>query len=454
MQSHKDLKEASRNISGTTDIDREEAAIDALLTRETERIQAASALAAVARRHAGKLLGGPAASATAASSHAAADADFQTLVRQELHVARGHAIVETEKRARRASVEMAEAAEAAARASISESLRTGRPFTSQSAGRGSRRGSGGGAAGAASGRRGSVASVAESLVSAIEAGDADGMDALFEMGPEGSRLDGDGRPTTAASSVGGRPYSGVRHRTIDELRVLGTYGVVDPAAGRADPIVYVAGDAAARPTTPGMALAMLQSGGRATAATVAAPHLLVANFGTSKRRIYKDFARAHALRVSVATTPRAVIDVVCDRSQAVTAILADLSEGTATHRTLIHDMQRQLSAAGFGAVLQRDFAGAGTGALVPFIVVCPPMAELVGDASGAGGDPDALADLLTCIELGADCAVEKPIPFDQLAVRVRVLHARHSKAQAVLDQIRAAQAVRAQRGEKRGAAGL
>jgi hypothetical protein len=126
--------------------------------------------------------------------------------------------------------------------------------------------------------------------------------------------------------------------------------------------------------------------------------------------------------------------------------------------THTHTLQRQLSSAGVGAVVQRDFAGAGYGALVPVIIAAPPLAELVdsgagssggGSSSGGGGgggeeaaSAATLAALLTCIDLGADSAIEKPIALDQLAVRVRVLYARHCKAQAVMDQIRASQAVR------------
>jgi DNA-binding response OmpR family regulator len=66
------------------------------------------------------------------------------------------------------------------------------------------------------------------------------------------------------------------------------------------------------------------------------------------------------------------------------------------------------------------------------------MAELVD--AGPEGD-GMMAALLTCIDLGADSAIEKPVALDQLAVRVRVLYARHCKAQAVMDRIRASQAV-------------
>ena len=331
MQSHKDVRDAGRQF----DLDREEAAIDTLLARETERLHAASALAAVARRHGGKLPGGhPAVVAQAATTQA----DFQTLVRQELSVARGQAIVETEKRARRASVEMAEAAEAAARASIADSLRTGRPFTSQSAGRSSRRGSAGGGptGGSPSGRRGSAASVPESVISILEGGGGGlGDDLRMDLSSGGGG--GDGRPATAVSSVAGRPYSGTRHRTVEELRALGAYGVVDPLVGRADPLVYAAGDAAAaRPTTPGMALAMLQgSHAHSSAANASVPHLLVVNLGVSKRRAFKEFARTHALRVSVATTVRSAVELVCDRTNSITAVLADITEGAAA----VHDLQ-------------------------------------------------------------------------------------------------------------------
>lgn len=438
MQSHKDVKDAARHSTAPLDLEREEAAIDTLLTRETERLQAASALAVVARRHGGKLPNQSAQGGVTAG--APAPLDYQTLVRQELQVARGQAIVETEKRARRASVEMAEAAEAAARASIAESLRTGRPFTSQSAGRGSRRGSLSAGSHAGGGRRGSAASIAESVMSALEGG-AIGSDLLLDLAGSGGDVFGDGRPTTATSSVAGRPYSGARIRSLDEMRALGTYGVIDPDAGRADPVVYSAADLASRPSTPGVpgaAMAALQGGARAQAPSQV-PHLLVANFGTSKRRIFKEFARSHGLRVSVVTNSRAAIELALDRTQGVTAILADLTEGTAVHRRLVHSMQRELTAAGVGMVVQRDFAGAGPGALVPFIVACPALGDLEGDPEAAS----LAEDLLTCIDLGADCAIEKPLPLEQLAVRVRVLHARHAKAQAVVDQIRAAQAVSA-----------
>jgi DNA-binding response OmpR family regulator len=141
-------------------------------------------------------------------------------------------------------------------------------------------------------------------------------------------------------------------------------------------------------------------------------HVLIVNLGVSKKQQFKQWAKAYGFKITVVTTIRDALTTASRLESKVDVMLADISEGASN----VLDMMRQLRA---------------SHACIPVMIAIPPASDIHADAAMA----EALAE---CHKLGIAAALEKPLAFEQLAVRARVVLERSKKVDEIYNDVRIA----------------